>query len=117
MADPFDRLTRQIVDALTAHLAEGKPLRIPEAGRLLFEMFTDLHASRSYSASGPNPIGFAEIEAYARLYRWPLKAHHVRALRRIDDAWLKHARATSGGASDKPAPAMTADLFDAVFVS
>ncbi len=114
--DAQDRLARQIVDTLTAHLAEGKRLVIPEAGRLLWSWFDDLHATRSYGDAGPNPITFAEIDAYASLMREPIEPRHVSAIRAIDDAWLKHARASQGEAKAvPPATPMTPALFDAMF--
>jgi hypothetical protein len=117
--DAHDRLIRQIVAALESHLAEGQPLRIPEAGNLLWTWFLALHETRTYGDAGPHAITFAEIDAYAALMRWELEPRHVSALRMIDAAWLKHARESTGEDAGQPAraPAMTAALFDAVFVS
>lgn len=115
--DAHDRLVRQMVDALTAHLAEGKALRIPEAGQLLWGWFRDLHETRSYSEAGPHAITFQEIGAYAAVMREPIEPRHAWALRQIDDAWLKHARQSTRENAGQPgkAPAVTAELFDAIF--
>lgn len=115
-----------LVNALKRHLAGGKPV-VPEAGVLLWNLFMQISASRTYHAAGPNPITYAEIEAYACLHRWPLQSHHLDTIRALDDAWLEYAyrqqgKAT-GGKDDKTfdsrryanRPALTAAAFDAVF--
>lgn len=116
------RLQAHLVLAVTRHLNGEKP-RVAEAGWLLWRIFTDLNRTRSYGGVGPNPIGFAEIEAYARHYRWPLETRHIEAISAMDHAWLEHAWAKIGAANgqlDQAAritgqePIMTAALFDAV---
>lgn len=87
----FDRLTTQLVAALRAHLAGGRP-SVPEAGRPLWRAFCDLAGTRTWYAHGPNPITFAEIEAWCRVMREPLQPHHVEVIRALDAAWLEHAR-------------------------
>ncbi len=116
-----ERLQKQLVAALATHLAGG-PLRIPEAGRLLWGWFIELHATRTYHAAGPHPIAYAEIEAWARLNRWPLQPHHVDIIRAMDSAWLDHAyakvRRVENNASGLPTgreQAINAAAFDAVF--
>lgn len=119
-------MTKMLVAALERHLAGGKPI-VPEAGVLLWNLFMEISASRTYHAAGPHPISHAEIEAFARLHRWPLLPHHIDTIRALDDAWLEHAyrqqgKAT-GGKDDKAfdsrryasRPALTAAAFDAVF--
>lgn len=113
-----------LVAALRRHLAGGKPV-VPEADVLFWNLFMEISASRTYHAAGPNPVSFAEIEAYARLHRWPLRPHHVAIIRALDDAWLEHAyRKQEGGEADRKsfdgrraalAPQLTAGSFDAVF--
>ena len=114
------RLERALVDAVTA----AKPV-VPEAGVLLWNLFMELNASRTYNAVGPNPISYAEIEAFARLHRWPLQPRHVAIIRAMDDAWLAHAyRKMQGSEKDADAfdgrraaeaPTLTTSGFDAVF--
>lgn len=115
-----------ITAALRRHLAGGKPI-VPEAGVLLWNLFMEISASRTYHAAGPHPISFAEIEAYASLNRWPLHPHHVAIIRAMDDAWLEHTyRKMQAGTGDKDsntfdsarysnAQPITAAGFDAVF--
>lgn len=109
--DGFARLERQLVAALRAHLETGRAPDVPEAGVTLWRAFGDLCGTRTWHASGPNPIAFAEIEAWARLGRWPLEPRHVAAIRALDAAWLDQARKPPGGA---PRAALTTELFDAL---
>ncbi|MEF2071897.1 phage tail assembly chaperone [Consotaella aegiceratis] len=109
-----ERLDRRMVAAVTS----ARPW-VPEAGRLLWAWFGELHAARSYGLAGPNPIGHLEIEAWARLKRVPLQPRHVATLRKMDAAWIEAARKRSGQGA--PAAARTTDqkinpnAFDAVF--
>ncbi len=114
---PQQRLRAQLVAAV----AQAKPI-VPEAGRLLWQWFLDLHETRSFGMNGPNPITFAEIEAFARLMRWPIEPHHVSLILAMDRAWINHINAQapggsapSSGASAAPRPVLTPALFDAVF--
>ena len=112
-------LEKQLIEALRKTLAGGKPV-VPEAGRLLWSFFVELSAARSYSMTGPNPISHAEIEAWARLHRWPLKLRHIATLRTMDDAWLQHAHSSTTGKGGKTLPRSSAQeitpaAFDAVF--
>lgn len=66
---------------------------MPEAGRLIWSWFGALNGSRTYHMSGPNPISYAEIEAWARLHGWSLSQRHIDAIRALDDAWLDHVQA------------------------
>jgi hypothetical protein len=84
----FDRLRRQLVEALEAQL-RGRRAEIPEAGRLLWSAFVELDGTRAET----NPIAFAEIEAWARLKRLPLAPHHVDILRAMDAVLLAHVMA------------------------
>lgn len=105
----------RLVQRLQEHL-EGAPLRIPEADRLAFSWFADLAATRTYHAASPNPISYAEIEAYGRLKRWAFEPRHAELIRALDDAWLKHAAQSAGAHPHTPGKTeMTPDLFDAVF--
>jgi hypothetical protein len=117
-------IANQLSEALRRNLAGAKPV-VPESGVLLWNLFMETSASRTYHAAGPNPIAYAEIEAFARLHRWPLQPHHVAIIRSMDDAWLAHAyRNTQGGDQAgetfdgrraAKAPTLTAAGFDAVF--
>ena len=86
------RLSRQLCAAVTAALS-GARVRPPEAGRPLWNAFQRLNATRTYHMAGPNPISFAEIEAFARLMRLPLEPWHVTILMDMDAAWLTQATA------------------------
>ncbi len=119
----MSKLSITLAAALRRHLAGGKPV-VPEAGVLLWNLFMEISASRTYHAAGPNPISHAEIEAYARLHRWPLAPHHTAVIRALDDAWLEHAyRKMESGKDGKTfdgrryanAQPLTAAGFDAVF--
>lgn len=118
--DGFARLERQLVASLETHVATGRPPDVPEAGALLWRRhFAELCGTRSYGPNGPNPIAFAEIEAWARLMRWPLQPHHVAAIRALDDAWLEHAYARRSAGDRKTLPAssgqaLTPALFDLI---
>jgi hypothetical protein len=109
----LQRLERQLIEAVT-----GIRPTVPEAGVIIWRVFLDLCARRSYHMSGPNPIGPADIEAYARLHRLPLQPHHVALICAMDDAWLKHVRDDDGKGDEirrVGSPPMTPALFDAVF--
>lgn len=119
-------LKQQLIAAYRRHLAGGRPV-VPEAGVLLWNLFMEIGAGRAYHEAGPNPIGYAEIEAFCRLHRWPLQPQHIAIIRAMDDALLeriyaKMQRAVPG--KDKPAfdsarysaaPPLTAATFDLVF--
>lgn len=110
----FVRLQRQLEAAVRSRLAGGNA-PIPEAGVLFFNMFAALAATRG----GSQPLSHAEIEAYIRLYRWPLEPRHVDLLRSLDRVWLEHASKAVRGATTPTPPTkaspMTAAAFDAVF--
>ncbi len=106
---------KSTLDLKTGHM-------LPAGRELLWQWFTDLSRARTYNAAGPNPIAYGEIEAYARLHRWPLRPDHITALRQLDDAYLEHAYAKRQGAPEgvKTLPPlsehpMTGAMFDALF--
>ena len=110
---------KQMVERLKRHLSGGKP-EVPEAGVLLWNLFVEIGASRTYHAAGPHPISFAEIEAYCRLHRWPLQQRHLAIIRALDDAWLAHAYAKTGSTEGRSPAASSGQAinpaaFDAVF--
>jgi hypothetical protein len=79
-----------LCSALSRHL-NGGSISVPEAGRLAWQWFCDLHATRSHHFSGPNPISCSEIETYARVNGWPLEPRHFALIRALDDVYLLHA--------------------------
>lgn len=116
----FARLADRLAAVLKAHLATGKRPLVPEAGALIWSMFCDLSAARTMGMAGPNPISYVDIEAWARLHRWPLQRHHIALLRAMDDAWIEQAYAKMSrpeGGKTMPrgsGQAVTAELFDLV---
>lgn len=116
MTPAMQRLNRQLVAAVT----QDKP-RVPEAGRLLWSWFVDLHQARRYGMAGANPISHAEIEAYARVNRLPLEPRHVAVLRKMDNAWMTRARRQQsdgqepGAAPRTSSQPLTPEMFDAAF--
>ncbi len=58
---------------------------------MLWGAFQSLCRTRTYNPHGPNPIAYAEIDAWCRLQRVPLEPAHVRILVAMDEAWLGHA--------------------------
>lgn len=80
-------LKRLLCRALKAHLAGGKA-RPPEGSGILWGAFLALSRTRSTGPNGPNPITFAEIEAWARLTRTPLEPRHVEILAAMDAIWM-----------------------------
>lgn len=118
----IDHFRKQLVAALSAHLQSGQPPIVPESGRDLWRIFIDLSRTRTYHMAGPNPIAHREIEAYARLHRWPLQPRHVEVIVALDAAWLEHAYSkrdkTSAGVKTLPrhsGQAVNPAVFDAVF--
>ncbi|MGV8831261.1 MAG: phage tail assembly chaperone [Devosia sp.] len=113
----MNKIDGQLIDCLLVHLAGGRQ-PVPEAGRLAWGWFIDLCRTRTSNGYGPNPISFAEIEAYARLYRWPLEPRHVGIILALDRVWLEKARAGEGGAAGAMRPQgqeATPESFDAMF--
>jgi len=116
-----ERLQRQLIDALRRAMAGGNPI-VPEAGRLLWRFFVEMSAARSYHMGGPNPISWVEIQAWARVRRWPVSDTHISILRAMDDAWLEYAarKAKQSGKGGKDEPTrvkaeMTPTAFDGMF--
>lgn len=114
----FDRLKGQLVDAVKSRVAGDRHPRLPEAGTLFWNAFCDLCATRTYHASGPNPIAYAEIEAWTRVRRRPLEPRHVELILAMDQAWIEasaSARKRGGKAIEPVGGPLTPDFFDAVF--
>lgn len=118
MAQP---ISYQVIAALKAHLA-GRKLQIPDGGRIVWGWFLDLCRTRTSNGYGPNPISYVEIEAYARIHRWPLAPRHIDLIMAMDQVWMDHARQLAGGTGAGAAAgwkssgqAATPEAFDAVF--
>lgn len=115
----MSKLDRQLAASLTAHLA-GKSFSVPDAGRLAWRWFNDLSRTRTGTGYGPNPLSYAEIEAYARLYRWPLEPRHVDLILALDRAFLDHVARrqnvnAAGNANLVDGPPITLEGIDAIF--
>lgn len=61
----------------------------PGAGRYLWEWFLELHAARGSTGFGPAPIGWQDIDAWARLTGRKPSALEVVALRALDTVYLE----------------------------
>ena len=83
----MQRLERQLCTAIRKRVL-GEKARVPEAGQVLMHAFTRLSHARTWSAHAPNPIGFMEIEAWARLMQVPLRPIDVTIIRAMDSAFL-----------------------------
>lgn len=108
------------VSAAAASLAGGSTrVRVPEAGRVLWQWFLDLHRARSFHGAGPNPINFGEIHAYAMLAGLPLRPEDVAAIRAVDDAWISASYQNRPerpiGVKQGAGSALNPAAFDAVF--
>lgn len=115
----MSRLQRQIIAALRSQLA-GEASRPPEAGVILWNVFGQLSGQRTWHAHGPNPISFADLEAYCRLMRLPLEPKHVGIILAMDRAWLDHVMASMKTSADRPRrhvskQGLTPALMDAMF--
>jgi hypothetical protein len=77
----------------------------PYEGEYLWNWYVELASARGGSGFGPNPIGFCDIEAWARLTgRRPIP-WEVETLRRMDDATLLAvAKKSDGGEARQIAP-------------
>lgn len=61
---------------------------MPEEVEHLWPVFLELHLARGSNGYGPNPISYAEIEAYSRVMKQPLTREEVIVLKRADMAYL-----------------------------
>ena len=103
--DDIELLSDKLVEAVrwrTAAARENQPYDdgaappIPAGGEVLWGCFIELHAARTSSGFGANPIPFTEIDAYSRLMGAQLRQHEVAILRAMDDAWLTIANRPEG---------------------
>ena len=115
-----DRLEKAMVAALKQALATSQSVIVPPGGSLLWGWFMDLNAARTWHMNGPNPISYVDIEAYGRIHRWHLSAHHVANLRAMDapytdDFYSKRSSDKAANTAPRPTGDISPDLFDAVF--
>lgn len=68
--------------------AQPKGPSLPPEAVHLWNHFVQLHAARTSGGMGPNPITYAELDAYCRLTAAGLDAWEVGAVRALDDAYL-----------------------------
>jgi len=61
---------------------------LPPGCGYVWTWFCELHAARGGNGYGPNPISYAEIEAWARLTGRHLTPWEVAALRVLDQVWM-----------------------------
>lgn len=104
---------------------EGKGVAmvaIPAGGELLWKWFMALHKTRQAGMNGPQPITYAEIAAYSRIYSLPIEPRHVAILIAMDQAYLetvykKQPQAPEGIKVLPPvsSAAISAGSFDAMF--
>ncbi|SFP62554.1 phage tail assembly chaperone [Tranquillimonas alkanivorans] len=104
------RLEKLICAALEDNL-RGRAPRPPEGSESVWNAFVALSRTRKRTAEGPEPITYAEVDAYCRLMRVPLEPRHVGILCAMDRIWLDHAT----GRKEAPPQDLTAAGFDAVF--
>jgi hypothetical protein len=79
-----------LCNELQRQLEAGRVTRVmlPAGGDLIWRWFIDLNKSRSRHTTGPNPITYAEIDAYSRLTRWPIEPRHLEILMAMDRVFL-----------------------------
>ncbi|MEM1287119.1 MAG: hypothetical protein AAGH60_02080 [Pseudomonadota bacterium] len=83
------QLERSLVAAVKESVRTRNGVRVPEGGHLFWRFFQELSAARTMGPNGPNAIQFTEIEAWARLKRWPLEPHHIDLITAMDQAWVE----------------------------
>lgn len=116
----LDWLSDRLVEVLQWQLAnpgrDDGP-EVPYAGLRVWSIFLELNATRGAGGFGPAPISYAEIEAWSRLRREPVRPFELDIIRALDAAYMK-AAATGPGETSKPevsSRTMTTELFDAMF--
>lgn len=111
-------MEKLVLAALRAQMA-GKVIQPPVGAGLLWGAFNRLSKQRSWHANGPNPITFAEIEAYCRVMRLPLEPRHISILLAMDAVWLDGAlsrlRSKFIEKELSPRQGITTSLWDAMF--
>ena len=67
---------------------------IPSGGERVWGLFTDLSRRRRAGFSGPDPIGWLELDAYARVTGEKLDPWEAEAITTLDDVYLEAAGAS-----------------------
>lgn len=114
--------TKLICAELERQLATTNAVpRLPAGSELLWRWFAALNRGRTVGVTGLDPLQYSQIEAYARLSRWPIQPHHVAIIMTMDATYLRfHARRQSNSESVKTLPPvsqvpLSAGLLDAMF--
>lgn len=120
MADMQKLLCAELKRQLSAPTLRGT--QIPAGGELLWKWFMALHKTRQAGMNGPQPITYAEIAAYSRIYSLPIEPRHVAILIAMDQAYLetvykKQPQAPEGVKVLPPVSSapINAGAFDAMF--
>lgn len=114
----MSRLSSLLCRAVERRL-QGGSATVPVGAGIFWDTFQRLSRARSCGPTGPNPISYVEIEAYARLMQLPLEPEHVQILTAMDRAWMEHAyrdRSAPEGVKTVPRRSehkLTAAMFDA----
>lgn len=78
----------------------------PGAADYLWSWFLELHAARGSNGFGAGPIGWTDIDAWARQMRRKPAAWEVAAIRELDRVYLEEqARADGERAKQRPGAA------------
>lgn len=80
---------RQIQKTKGISIIEQDVPEIPYMFELVFEIFQQLHVTRTSSGFGPNPIQFQEILAWSQLFCVGLDSFIVHLIRRLDFAYMQ----------------------------
>jgi hypothetical protein len=118
----MDWLSDKLCEALRWQIANpGADPRdgpeIPPAGVHVWSIFLALHNSRAVGFV-PCAIAHAEIEAWSRLHRQPVRPFDSEIIRDLDRAFLEYVGQTKPGNDKAPAVSgrpMSVALFDAIF--
>jgi hypothetical protein len=86
-------------------------------GRRIWEIFVDLNSTRAIGFT-PCPITYAEICAYSRLARAPIRPFEMKIILDLDRVYLEHANKRSSKDQEQTVSTrpMSGALFDALFV-
>ncbi|MDW9772737.1 hypothetical protein GOA89_13095 [Sinorhizobium meliloti] len=102
----------------------GRRPRWPAGGEQLAAWFVELSDRRTWHATGPNPISYPDMIAWASLMRWPVQPRHIEILVALDNAWIGAFYAKRGTKEQqkdiktlpaRSAHAVSPKLFDAIF--
>lgn len=77
-------------------LRELEPVKLERGTEYLIGVFDALNAARSYGMSGPLPISYLEVKAYAELMGECFEKWEVEALRQMDAAFIEESYKLQG---------------------